>query len=72
MRGWLRAGVPAALLALSSCVIIRPPKEPIHLIVDVNLKIQVDRELDKFFEFEEEAAKPPKEEPEKAEDKPQS
>ena len=51
MMRWLRTVVPAALLLACSCVIIKPPEKPIHVILDINLRIQVDRELDKFFDL---------------------
>jgi hypothetical protein len=61
MRRWL----PAALLSLlAGCIIIKPPEKPVHLIVDVNLKIKVERELDQFFDFQEEAPTKPEAKPE--------
>jgi hypothetical protein len=51
------AATVAALMVLPSCthkVEVEPLRiEPIHLTVDLN--IRVDRELDEFFAYEEEA-----------------
>ena len=49
----LRAGALAAiLLAVGGCahVAVEGGEKPIHLVVDVNIK--VDRQLDQFFAFE--------------------
>lgn len=41
-----------AILSGSGCVNVKPIKvEPIHITMDVN--IRVDKELEEFFEFEE-------------------
>jgi hypothetical protein len=48
----LLAGVA---LLLGGC--IRHQVDPVHITVDVNLK--VDRQLDQFFDFEKSAAQPP-------------
>ncbi len=56
MKRWI--GI-ALLPLLGSCIIIKPPEKPVHLIVDVNVKIQVERELDEFFDFEEQTPKAP-------------
>ena len=48
----------AAALVVASCARVRidPIKvEPLHITVDVNIK--VDRQLDEFFAFEDEAEK---------------
>src|SRR3954463_7926065 len=60
----LTASLPLALLALAcarldtnSQVDVKPIEvKPIHITVDVNVRI--DRELDNFFAFENDAAKP--------------
>jgi hypothetical protein len=64
MKKRLTALIPSALLALSSCIVIKPPEKPVHLIVDVNLRIRVDRELDKFFDFGDEGDTAPEATPE--------
>ena len=61
MRARILAAV-AALALLGACtrhtVKLEPIKiEPIHITMDINIKI--DRELDQFFDFEEEAAPQP-------------
>ena len=44
-----------ALLLPIGCVKVEPIKvEPIHITMDINIKI--DRQLDDFFDFEEEVA----------------
>ena len=61
MRVILMAAV-LALALLGACtrhtVKLEPIRiEPIHITMDINIKI--DRELDQFFDFEEEAAPQP-------------
>lgn len=43
-------------VGLTSCINVNPPTEPIHIIVDVNVRVQIERELDKYFDFGDEAA----------------
>jgi len=43
-------------LPLVGCIKVRHQVDPIHATIDVNLKI--DRELDKFFDFDEPATNP--------------
>lgn len=52
MKKALMAGLAGTLLMLPSCakVEITHKVEPIHLTVDIN--IRVDRQLDNFFAFE--------------------
>ena len=53
----LLAGVSCARLDTNSQVDVKPIEvKPIHITVDVNVRI--DRELDDFFSFEEEVALP--------------
>lgn len=53
MRNSIRAVPAVALLALAACqATIKHTVEPIHITLDVNLK--VDRELEDFFAFEDE------------------
>jgi hypothetical protein len=54
---WLRGlaasvGMAAAMTLIPSCarVAVEGGEKPIHIVMDVNLK--VDRELDNFFDFE--------------------
>jgi hypothetical protein len=53
-RKWLSAGLTIALLplGLAGCakVSVEGGEKPIHIVMDINLKI--DRELDQFFAFE--------------------
>ena len=63
MRATTLAGL-AALALLAGCtrhtVRLEPIEiKPIHITMDINIKI--DRELDQFFDFEEEAAPQPQE-----------
>lgn len=53
-RLWIACGLCSALAvaALPACTRHRVTVDPIHVTVDVNIK--VDRELDSFFAFEEE------------------
>ena len=62
MRTWLLAGAAALWLAMPSCtrhnVHVDPINikiEPIEIKMEINIKI--DRELDNFFAFQEEADK---------------
>ena len=66
MKRWLGTALPLALLVLGSCIVIKPPEKPIHLIVDVNLRIQVQKDLDEFFNVgdETEETKEPEAKPE--------
>lgn len=56
--------VPLALagcakLETKSDVNVAPIKvEPIHITMDINIKVKVDKELDSFFAFEDQFAKP--------------
>lgn len=55
----LGAGVTAATAALPGCVKFQvDPVEvkPIHIVMDVNIRI--DRRLDEFFDFEKELSPP--------------
>ena len=53
----LAAAVSCARLDTKSEVDVKPIEvKPIHITVDVN--VRVDRQLDQFFSFEEEAKKP--------------
>jgi len=50
----LAAGVPAGLAGCAQRVTLDPIQvEPIHLTLDITLR--VDRELDRFFDFEDPA-----------------
>jgi hypothetical protein len=48
------------MLILPSCIEVHHKVDPIHMVVDVN--IRVERELDQFFAFEEQP-KPPATQP---------
>ena len=60
-KRWVWAGVALAPLALGGCnpkVTIEPIEvKPIHLTLDINIK--VDRELDRFFDFQDQPATGP-------------
>jgi len=47
----LLAGLPLALASCNKFEVAHRVEGPIHMVVDVNLR--VDRQLDDFFEFEE-------------------
>ncbi len=47
MRRLGRLAAALALFAAAGCV--RVKVEPIHITMDVNVKVKVDRELDSFF-----------------------
>ncbi len=48
-----------ALLA-PGCVKVQvePPSKPIHVVMDVNIRIQIQRELESFFDFADEPEQP--------------
>ena len=46
------AGVPLILASCNKFEVAHRVEGPIHMVVDVNLR--VDRQLDEFFEFEDE------------------
>jgi len=59
VKRWLLAGVAGALLAVPCCarVKIEPIEiKPIHITMDINIKIQ--KQLDKDFAFEDEFEEP--------------
>jgi len=56
MKRWFAMAV---LPLVSGCIIIKPPEKPVHLIVDVNVKVKVERELDEFFDFQEKTPEKP-------------
>ena len=64
MRHWLMVAIVAALWAIGGCKVrhdvnVEPIEiKPIHITMDINIKIKVDREVDSFFsDVEQRAAK---------------
>lgn len=50
-RNVLLPGMTLIALGLPACVRVEPIEvKPIHIVMDINIKI--DRELDQFFDFE--------------------
>ena len=55
MKSWLLAGIATALLATCGCqtshtIKVEPVEiKPIHITMDVNVNVKVDRQLDNFF-----------------------
>ena len=57
---FLLASLVGLLLAMPACIKVQvePPDKPIHVVMDVNINIRIDRQLDNFFSFENELNKP--------------
>ena len=51
------AAVVACLAALPSCVSVKHEVQPIHITMDINVRVQ--RELEDFFSFEDQLLKNP-------------
>lgn len=61
-KKWLAPAGLLAAMTLPSCVHVDPIEvKPIHIVMDVNIRI--DRELDEFFDFEKDSNASPTTQP---------
>ena len=43
-------------LACAACLQVGPKEEPLHIILDVNIKVQIERDVEEFWDAIEEDA----------------